>query len=356
MASLTVYPQVSAKDIQESMGKYFNTDDTWTMVTPNDGVVSVVREDGSYILRIRRNAISKELTDLAVQCYLQVGKQVSSNRGHAAGMVTRGRSHDSFEKGRDANSGIMGYMDNTNLRRPCRLTQFSQKHFQQYERGLPFIHKINECFQELTPEHYKLQKEQASRSSFHIADTAFSTVTVNYNFRTALHQDSGDFKDGFGNLVVCQTDISGGHVLFPRYKLAVVLNTGDFLAMDVHEPHCNSPITVTSADGYRLSFICFLREKMHECETVNKQIAMMNGGQKTAEDWITDIFQAVGELVPPKEVTGQGKHGHTWWERKGTRFTVAYKHKRYTLYDHLMKNKIHELAPSWEYAMKLRTI
>jgi hypothetical protein len=43
--------------------------------------------------------------------------------------------------------------------------------------------------------------EQSSQD-FIIKDTAFSTVTVNKNFRTAGHYDNGDLKEGFGNLGV----------------------------------------------------------------------------------------------------------------------------------------------------------
>ena len=39
---------------------------------------------------------------------------------------------------------------------------------------------------------------------FAIGNTAFSTVTINYSWRTALHKDAGDYMDGFGNLIVIE--------------------------------------------------------------------------------------------------------------------------------------------------------
>jgi hypothetical protein len=39
---------------------------------------------------------------------------------------------------------------------------------------------------------------------FYIANTVFSTITINRNFRTAIHKDKGDLPEGFGNLGVLQ--------------------------------------------------------------------------------------------------------------------------------------------------------
>jgi hypothetical protein len=39
------------------------------------------------------------------------------------------------------------------------------------------------------------------------------------------------------------------------------VKSGDVLLMNVHELHGNLPIT----SGERLSFVCYLREKMHRC-------------------------------------------------------------------------------------------
>ena len=56
---------------------------------------------------------------------------------------------------------------------------------------------------------YKLslkQKEELDQANkqphYKIKNTCFSTITINRNFRTALHKDAGDFSEGFGNLTV----------------------------------------------------------------------------------------------------------------------------------------------------------
>ena len=79
---------------------------------------------------------------------------------------------------------------------------------------------------------------------FYIKGTVFTTITINKNFRTAIHTDKGDLKEGFGNLVVCEEGkYKGGYSGFPQFGIAFDVRQGDFLAMDVHEWHCNTEIT-----------------------------------------------------------------------------------------------------------------
>jgi hypothetical protein len=116
---------------------------------------------------------------------------------------------------------------------------------------------------------------------------------LNRNFRTALHKDDGDFKEGFGNLTVLEYgQYSGGATCFPRFGVGFNVRTGDFLAMDVHEWHCNNEMTETNDQKEynkrlpkiysnslttgtlgqekpftRISFVCYLREKLVSCKS-----------------------------------------------------------------------------------------
>jgi hypothetical protein len=76
-----------------------------------------------------------------------------------------------------------------------------------------------------------------------------------------LHRDSGDLREGFGNLVVSSDtdDYEGAYTMFPQYGIGVDCRNGDFLAMNVHEWHCNSE---KKGEGDRYSFVFYLREKM----------------------------------------------------------------------------------------------
>jgi hypothetical protein len=340
--------RIPEEDLQKLHGTYFDIDDTWT-IYGNDPV-HVVTPEKKTLFKLMKQVIPIDMCDLAVECYLSAGKMVSTNRGYAAGALKRGHKYR-FDQGNVAHSGIIGFIDSPNSQHPCRMTRFGRLHFEKYQRGLPFIRCIDRCFKTAAPTEYHLQINAAQSTDFKIHDTAFSTVTVNYNFRTALHKDSGDFQQGLGNLVVCQHNVSGGLLLFPKYKIAVRLSTGDFLAMDVHEWHCNSPIEKTDSDGYRLSFVCYFRERMLQCKDINRTIDMLDG-ISTSADIINTMFRHVGDTLPEKQPLGEGKNGEAWWVLENSRFCIIYRHRRYTFFDKERQKKIQNLLPALRYVIE----
>ena len=175
---------------------------------------------------------------------------------------------------------------------PCRLTHFTRTNFEKYNDGLSFIQKIDQLFKRLIPDAHERQSERANlKPHLKIPKTCFSTVTINRNFRTAMHRDAGDFKGGFGNLTVIERGkYHGGYTIFPQYGVAIDLRNNDFVAMDVHQWHCNTPLYETEEDKEfnetlepsfkdnpevgtagiyekytRISFVCYLREKIAKC-------------------------------------------------------------------------------------------
>ena len=192
-----------------------------------------------------------------------------------------------------ASNPIGFYEESKNFAKlPCRLTHFTRVNYDKYHEGLPFIQRIDQCFKKLIPEAHKKQLCKASeKCHLQIPKTCFSTITINRNFRTALHRDAGDYKEGFGNLTVIERGkYQGGYTCFPQFGVGVDVRRGDFLAMDVHEWHTNTPIYETDEDKTynegldpvfkdnpevgtvgiyekytRLTFVCYLREKISKC-------------------------------------------------------------------------------------------
>jgi len=194
----------------------------------------------------------------------------------------------------------LGYYEETKgiMAKPCRLTHFARTNFDKYNEGLPFIQHLDTCFKKLIPEAHKNQLYKANlKKHLRIPKTSFSTITINRNFRTALHRDAGDFKGGFGNLTVIERGkYHGGYTCFPQFGIGVDVRKGDFLAMDVHEWHTNTPIYETAEDkAYndtledvfkdnsevgtagiyekytRLTFVCYLRDKISiKCPDLDK--------------------------------------------------------------------------------------
>ena len=210
-----------------------------------------------------------------------------------------------------ASNPIGFYESSTNFcKLPCRLTHFTRTNYDKFNQGLPFIQKIDNMFQKLIPDSYEKQITQANKKPhLKIPNTAFSTITINRNFRTALHRDAGDYKDGFGNLTVIERGkYHGGYTIFPQFGVAVDVRNGDFLAMDVHQWHSNTPIYETEEDKAfneklepafkdnpevgtvgiynkytRLTFVCYLREKIINCpDDIQEEFLKESGSKKIA--------------------------------------------------------------------------
>ena len=191
---------------------------------------------------------------------------------------------------------------------PCRLTHFTRTNYKKYNEGLPFIQKIDSMFKKLIPGAYEKQLIRAmEKPHLKIPETAFSTITINRNFRTALHKDAGDFSEGFGNLTVIERgSYHGGYTVFPQFGVGVDVRSGDFLAMDVHQWHSNTAIFETEEDKKinskldkafndnpevgtvgldktytRLTFVCYLREKILNCpDSIDPRFLKESGHNK----------------------------------------------------------------------------
>ena len=73
----------------------------------------------------------------------------------------------------------------------------------------------------------------------------------------------------------------GSHTGFPQYGVAVDCRQGDFLAMDVHQVHGNSPFEPQDETSQRISLVSYLREgiikkckgqKMYDAEKLEQRL------------------------------------------------------------------------------------
>jgi hypothetical protein len=133
------------------------------------------------------------------------------------------------------------------------------------ERVVPILQRIDRAFKLALPQRYAIQQEYVSRipKEFRIADTVFTTVTVNSNFQTALHRDDGNLRQGFSNLLVlCNGKrYEGGHLILPEFGAEVAMKPRDLLFVQNDEYlHSNTPIKHRDRDATRMSLVCYVRE------------------------------------------------------------------------------------------------
>lgn len=246
----------------------------------------VLKPDGSPLAIVVRRALPLNSLEVAFEA-LRHGARASLNRGSAGGRGTDGETGGRLRKldgtvsrtriaSRVVRSGIVGYFDRTARTPFCRATAFTAEDPLRWARIVPALLEIDRVFRENEPDRYSIQRAAADRVSpdFRIEGTAFSTVTVNRNWRTAIHFDAGDFPRGFGVMTLRRAGVfEGGELAFPRFGVAVRLWTGDVLLADVHEAHGNLPIRARAGDWERLSLVLYLRERMLRCGTAAEEVA-----------------------------------------------------------------------------------
>jgi hypothetical protein len=306
---------MSDDEVSKREGTYFD-EAAITTIIDHDADVYGITADGKrqLLAKFRKGVFSKEITDLAWSAFHRAAS-ASRNRGAAAGPID---TKSEYWKRRDpvkidkwsahymqdgkishmrvnnnVLSSVLGYFESTPfMGLPCRLTSYTQQYFNRYLQGIPYLEAVSNQFKRLFPGPYAKQLAAVKATGgYQIGDTAFSSLTINRNFRTAMHKDAGDFKQGFGNLTVVERGAyHGGYTLFPQYGIGFDVRTGDFLGMDVHEWHCNTQMYETPEDKElnkqlplifkktaaivhgtdvpytRISFVCYLREKLDDCD------------------------------------------------------------------------------------------
>ena len=314
---ITAKPILTDEEFGEKYeGTWFDEKDV-DQIIKEDADVYAIQDDGTEKLlgKFRKKVIPKETVQLGWDAFRLLAIP-SRNRGASAGPIDLKGKYWSKRKPAETNkwatrymqdgklskmrvnnvvaSGVLGYYESTAfLDAACRMTSYTRNGLKNFFHGMPFLKTIDAQFKKLVPESYEKQlKALRKHKMYQIDDTAFSTVTVNLNFRTALHKDAGDYKEGFGNLSVIEWGkYHGGYTILPRYRIGFDVRSGDFLAMDVHEWHTNTPMYETEEDKefnkqlpkiqtrdpesgvvgsdknfQRLTFVCYFREKIANCE------------------------------------------------------------------------------------------
>ena len=232
----------------------------------------VYTKDGKLLLKFRKDILNDKHVDDFYKNVNDFAHNWSSNRGNTSG-VKKG-TRNVLDNPRIM-TNIFGYFDKWSPRQKfvfnklkekplvdVRVCKFNMDSPEKYEKTIPLLEQISKLYKKLTPAFFKKQNDKAKQTHFRIGNTAFTTVTTNINFRTTVHRDKGDDEEGFGNLVVFekQGKYTGGETCFPQYGIGVDVREGDFLLMDVHEPHGNLPIKKLTKDAERMSIVCYLRK------------------------------------------------------------------------------------------------
>ena len=165
-------------------------------------------------------------------------------------------------------SGTVGFMDRGPRYPFCRGCSGNGRNNERLRAVVPLAREVEQIFAYAVPERFAQQRSIADRTrpDWLIGGTCFTTVTVNKNFQCGTHQDAGDYKPGFTNLVMIRSGrFTGGYLVLPAWRAAIELNTGDALFFDPHEWHGTSPIRGLHQRYERMTLVMYYRTGMAKC-------------------------------------------------------------------------------------------
>jgi len=306
---LIVEPKLTEKEADAGEGQFFD-EEYYDHIINYDADVYYYNSTGKLVplFFFRKGIIDNKDLKTCIQVFKADAMKASNSRGIAGGPidpdqvssnVDRAVSPDKFKSkvvykdgsiskyyvSNRVNSLIAGYFDKPKVSEkseilkmhkiPCRTTAFTEQNFDKWVRVLPMIQKLDTLYSKFAPDRHAEQLAVASATpDFQIENTAFSTVTVNYNWRTACHKDSGDYHNGLSVIIVAtEGDYHGGYLGYPKFKIAVDVRNGDFILKDPHQYHCNTKLEPLSNLPFtRLSMIFYYREKINKCTTQTHKI------------------------------------------------------------------------------------
>ena len=325
-------PEMSHKYFDQFIAEYAKESDLIHKINSDNGIATGIDEEFKTLFKLIPNAFKE--SDFKIYNILNdvAESNLNINRGASAGLIDRdlknwskkddaykvkhiykekskyslgrpnGTGKSSYSMSNPVNSQMLGYYDKADLnirkyiKNPpkCRLTSYTNSHFEQFKSVEPYVNKISRILKEQSPSHYEKHKKFLVNKD-KIGNSVFTTLTINKNFQTAIHTDSGDYKEGIG-VISCMGDFEGGDFCLPNYKIQIKLKPTDLLFVNVHRHHTNLPIT----SGNRISCVSYIREHINKCDDlvnykiyikdINEDLIeyLKNNGVSSSKIYITD--------------------------------------------------------------------
>lgn len=241
---------------------FFNTDEI-------DVIMPTIEKASTFIVSLGRGHAAGKL-DMSQPLWAKGLKNVELKENNYHNKYTlnpEGISNRKYKLNNPVHSNLVGYYEKplVNFKKTiktqpkCRQTQFTARHKEIYSKIIPYMERISGEMADSLPHHYGKQNQFIQKHRERIGNSCYSTITINKNFRTAIHIDKGDFKDGIGTITTAG-DFEGGEFCLVDYKVAINLKPNDLLFVNVHKHHGNLPF-----EGTRYSMVSYVRENIKKC-------------------------------------------------------------------------------------------
>lgn len=282
MIDLRLRVKVSPAELEAKVGKILGPSDYNVLLT---GPTFVRMPDNRPLAVYLPGVMTEELAQPGVYEVLhQLRALVTNNRGTASG-TKRMVSHNGRTYSRRVASALIGAVDPMGQQRACRLTSWTGQNLPKWQQLVPLLRAVAAQQAKYVPDRAAAQQAVADSShpAWVVPGTPFSTVTVNNTYPTGVHTDKGDLDEGFSTIVCGRYgSYTGGHLVFPEYRVAVDMKHGDLLLMDAHQWHGNTPLicacgtepnrSCDDCGAERISVVSYFRTKIARCGSPDEEI------------------------------------------------------------------------------------
>jgi hypothetical protein len=145
--------------------------------------------------------------------------------------------HERVLKIIEARQGLLGYSG-----RPCRQTMLTKRCPEMLEGNQRLIECVDALYARHVPHLYAIQRAEIEKADprWRLWATAFSTIYLAKNFRTAYHTDRGNLQ-GVMTALMPMGNFTGGELVLPRWRIAIAFKAGHLLLFDPQQLHGNLP-------------------------------------------------------------------------------------------------------------------
>ena len=283
--------KVAPEEMDKKIGRIVKDEDYNVLLT---GPTKVLLPNGEPLCVYLPGAVPREVTDEHYPVLHPI-QSLSDSRGNASGSLPAQRKKQFVYRG--VPSTILGAIEPMGGGRfpYCRTTAWTGQNTDLFKTLYPLFSEIAELFKKHVPHRYRTQMERTVKTGddWRIADTPYTTITVNNNYPTGVHTDKGDLEEGFSCLMcIRRGDYTGGRLVFPEYRIAADMQDGDLMLMDAHQWHGNTELFLQSEDAERISLVLYYRTDMMFCGTMDEEAEKgnflrskpLNKNKKTEEE------------------------------------------------------------------------
>lgn len=205
----------------------------------------VIARDGDVIAVLLCDVIPAELHELAYKLFKPV-KERPSDRAMALGTRPLPRSiglHGKPSPRIGVNQRVLdaskAYSGRLGWKEPGSKTKLTLNHPEMLNGNKRLVRFVAKLYRQYLPALYARQQEVLDRvPRYRLSKTAFSTIYIAKNFRTAYHRDKGNLS-GVMTCLIPTGKFEGGALVLPRFRIAFALRPGDVLFFNPKELHGN---------------------------------------------------------------------------------------------------------------------